>query len=277
VNATSSAIDALDRVLGGFPAIAVAVSGGVDSLTLATLAHRRMTAPVAMFHAVSAAVPAEATERVRRLGAREGWTLSLVDAAEFSDPQYRANPVNRCFHCKSHLYDAIAGYTLYPIVSGTNLDDLGEYRPGLDAARSRAVRHPFVEAGIGKDCLRAIARSLGLGAIAELPASPCLSSRIETAIVIEPDVLELVHAIETFVRQATQAATVRCRVRAEGMVIELDAASLAGLSAGKEADIRANAQNFMDRRGRSYQLKFEPYRNGSAFVHRSGSSPVARP
>ena len=277
VSEASSAVDALNHVLDTFGAIAVAVSGGVDSLTLATLAHRRMAAPVQMFHAVSPAVPAQATERVKTLGAREGWNLTMVDAAEFSDPQYRANPVNRCFYCKSHLYDAIAGHTTSQIVSGTNLDDLGEYRPGLDAAKSRAVRHPYVEARIGKQSLREIARSLGLGELAELPASPCLSSRIETAIVIEPDVLELVDSIETFVRQSIGAETVRCRVRADGMVIELGAASLAALSVAEEADIRANVKSYTERSGRSYGLEFESYRNGSAFVHEPAKCTVALP
>lgn len=130
MNQTTSAIDGLDRVLDTFPAIAVAVSGGVDSLTLATLAHRRMAAPVQMFHAVSPAVPAEATERVTRLGEREGWILTLVNAAEFSDPQYRANPVNRCFYCKSHLYDAIAGHTTSQIVSAPTSMILASTGPG---------------------------------------------------------------------------------------------------------------------------------------------------
>ena len=274
---TTSAIGALERVLDNFPAIAVAVSGGVDSMTLATLAHRHMAGAVQVFHAVSPAVPAEATERVKALAVREAWNLNIIDAAEFSDPQYRANPVNRCFYCKSHLYDAISGHTTSQIVSGTNLDDLGEYRPGLDAAKSRAVRHPYVEARIGKQSLRAIARSLGLAEVAELPASPCLSSRIETAIVIEPDVLELVDCIETFVRRSIGAATVRCRVRADGMVIELDAAGLAALSDVKEAEIRANAMSYMDRSGRSYDLAFEVYRNGSAFVHEPVNCTVALP
>lgn len=273
----TSAIAALERVLDSFDTIAVAVSGGVDSLTLATLAHRHMAAPVEMFHAVSPAVPHEATDRVKILGAREGWDLKIVDAAEFSDPLYRANPVNRCFYCKSHLYDAIAGHTTAQIVSGTNLDDLGEYRPGLEAAKLRAVRHPYVEAGIGKQSLRGIARSLGLGDVAELPASPCLSSRIETSIVIEPDMLELVHAIETFVKQTTGASTVRCRVRDNGMVIELDTASLAALSGPKEADIRANAMSYMESSGRRYDLGFEAYRNGSAFVHAPNNCTAALP
>jgi len=277
VSQPTSAIAALERVLDSFDTIAVAVSGGVDSLTLATLAHRHMAAPVEMFHAVSPAVPHEATDRVKILGAREGWDLKIVDAAEFSDPLYRANPVNRCFYCKRHLYDAIGGHTNAQIVSGTNLDDLGEYRPGLEAAKLRAVRHPYVEAGIGKQSLRGIARSLSLGDVAELPASPCLSSRIETAIVIEPDMLELVHAIETFVKQTSGAATVRCRVRDNGMVIELDTASLQAISARQEARIREAARRYMDGMGSHYDLRFEPYRNGSAFVHEPESCAVARP
>lgn len=89
--------------------------------------------------------------------------------------------------------------------------------------------------------------------------------------------LELVDAIETFIRQSISAATVRCRVRADGMVIELDAASLAALSGAKEADIRANAIGYMDRSGRSYDLAFEAYRNGSAFVHEPVNCTVALP
>lgn len=263
----STSIEALERVLDNFPSIAVAVSGGVDSLTLATLTHRHMAGSVQMFHAVSPAVPAEATERVKELAAREAWNLNIVDAAEFSDPQYRANPVNRCFYCKSHLYDAIAACTTAQIVSGTNIDDLGEYRPGLEAAEARSVKHPYVEAGVGKQALRGIARHLGLGDLAELPASPCLSSRIETAIVIEPDILALVHSVETFVRRSIGVATVRCRVRAEGMVIELDTDTLASLSRTKEAAIRTKATRYMESSGRRYDLSFESYRNGSAFLH----------
>lgn len=262
-------VEALQKVLDTFGHIAVAVSGGVDSLTLATFAHRHTMGRVEMFHAVSPAVPGEATARVQTLGQREGWALTLVDAGEFDDPQYRSNPVNRCFYCKSHLYGAIAGKTSAQIVSGTNLDDLGEYRPGLEAARSRAVRHPYVEAGIGKQALRGMAQWLGLGDVAALPASPCLSSRIETSIVIEPDMLELVHWVEHMVRQTIGATTVRCRVRAHGMAIELDEHSLNRLSDAREAELRARATAFMVASGRHYELNFEPYRNGSAFLQRS--------
>ena len=168
-----TADDRLSRTLRDAGHVAVAVSGGVDSMTLAFLAHHALGRDALMVHAVSPAVPAEATERVHRYVAREGWTLRVIDAGEFDDPDYLANPVNRCFFCKKNLYGAIATVTDRPIVSGTNTDDLGDYRPGLEAARERRVRHPYVEAGIDKDGVRAIAAARGLDDLAELPAAPC--------------------------------------------------------------------------------------------------------
>ena len=110
--------------------MAVAVSGGIDSVTLATFAHRVERSRVEVFHAVSPAVPEEATERVERLTADQGWRLRIVDAGEFTDANYLANPVDRGFFCKTNLYGCIAGHTDAQILSGANLDDLGEYRPG---------------------------------------------------------------------------------------------------------------------------------------------------
>src|SRR3989442_2951323 len=194
--------------------VAVAVSGGVDSMTLAAAAHRDAALRVEMFHAVSPAVPHEATTRVRRYAAREGWALHVIDAREFDDPDYLRNPVTRCFHCKSNLYGTIAAATDAQIVSGTNTDDLGDYRPGLDAARERAVRHPYVEAGLDKHSVRRLARELGLHDVAELPAAPCLASRIETGIAIEAGALNLVQEVERHLAATVAPQAVRCRVRA---------------------------------------------------------------
>lgn len=255
-------LEALRAVLAAIGPAAVAVSGGVDSLTLATLAHRRAPGMVAMFHAVSPAVPAAATARVRALARAEGWALSLVDAGEFADPSYRANPVDRCYHCKTSLYAAIRPLTDRQILSGANTDDLGEYRPGLDAARAHRVRHPYVEAGIGKQAVRAIARRLGLGAIAELPAAPCLSSRVETGIGIEAETLARINAAERYVGRLLRPRTVRCRVRASGVVIELDGASLAALDdAG-----RARIAGAVGRMFAGAAVALAPYRAGSAFL-----------
>ncbi len=260
-----SPLERLHAALLTFDHMAVAVSGGIDSLTLATAAHRILPGVVGMHHATSAAVPAEATQRTRALAAAEGWELDVFDAGEFADPAYRANPVNRCFFCKTNLYGAVAARTTRRIVSGTNLDDLGDYRPGLQAAREHAVRHPFVEAGIDKPTVRALALALGLGALSELPSAPCLSSRVETGIRIEPAVLAMVHAAETLVGQRLSPGTVRCRVRARAVVIELDEAALARSAAAQPA-LRAELQALAAASGVSGPVEFAPYRTGSAFL-----------
>ncbi len=258
--------DRLAGVLRGIERpLAVAVSGGIDSLTLATLAHR-VLADATMVHAVSPAVPGDATARVERLTAAEGWRLAVIDAGEFTDADYLANPVNRCFFCKTNLYGSVARHTDAQIVSGANTDDLGEYRPGLDAAREHGVRHPYLEAGIGKAGVRALARALGLGELSELPAAPCLSSRVETGIAINPDVLRAIHAVERDLARDFPRATVRCRVRAGGVVVELDPATLAAVDGARRDDVRASVGSRFAGLPVRPDLSFAPYRNGSAFL-----------
>ena len=126
-------LDSLQQFFADRPAMAIAVSGGVDSMTLAVVAHRAK-AGTQVFHAVSPAVPVEATERVKTHAEKEGWHLNIIDAGEIHDPEYVANPANRCYFCKTNLYDTVTGETTLTVASGTNLDDLGDYRPGLIAA-----------------------------------------------------------------------------------------------------------------------------------------------
>lgn len=265
----SAAAERLGRVvLDGGPWV-VAVSGGVDSLTLAAFMHRLVGGrDVTIVHAVSPAVPPNATRRVRDWSAREGWQLLVLDAGEFDDPDYRRNPINRCFFCKHNLYGAIASRVEGQIASGTNVDDLGEYRPGLDAARNFAVRHPYVEAGIDKAGVRGLARELGLGAVAELPSSPCLSSRVETLLAIDPDTLRAIDAVEEAVQERMRPQTVRCRVRAGGVVIELDEASMATLASGSTGDIEAMVRALLPPSLAARLIGFAAYRVGSAFVGR---------
>jgi pyridinium-3,5-biscarboxylic acid mononucleotide sulfurtransferase len=255
--------EALDNVLRGFDSVAVAVSGGVDSMTLAWFAHRNAPQRVAVFHALSPAVPTGATARVRDYAEREGWRLEVIDAGEFSDPAYRANPVDRCFHCKSHLDGSISAHTRAGVVSGTNLDDLSDYRPGLVAARERGIRHPYVEAGIDKAGVRALARHFNLRDLAELPASPCLSSRVETGIRIEASQLVFIDRIETLLRTEFGASVVRCRLRRDGPVIELDDAALARIASADGEILRVRLDALCHGRGAP---QYESYRRGSAFV-----------
>ena len=261
-----ASVSTLNTVLDDIGRAAVAVSGGVDSMTLALLAGRRSGADCAMFHAVSPAVPAEATARVQEYAVREGWRLTVLDAGEFDDPAYRANPANRCFYCKTNLYGALAARTDATLLSGTNVDDLGDWRPGLKAAEEHGVRHPFVEAGIDKAQVRSIAAGLGFDDLARLPAAPCLSSRIETGLRVEADDLASIHAAERYLARQLQPETVRCRRRKAGIVIELDETTLGALSASRRAALGAAVAGMFETNDRTRPVSFAPYRTGSAFL-----------
>ena len=245
----------IDAVLDGLPNLTVAVSGGVDSLTLAHLAARRW-GTVRAVHAVSPAVPASATARVRSEAEAGGWTLLVVEAGEFADPDYLRNPLNRCYFCKSNLYRRIAEAVAGPVAAGTNLDDLGEYRPGLDAAGERGVRHPFVEARLDKASVRALARSLRLAEVAELPAQPCLASRVETGIPIDARDLAFIDRVETAVRTLA-GGDVRCRITARGVRLEL--------SQDPPPGIDALLARLCADEGRPL-AGIAPYKRGSAFL-----------
>jgi uncharacterized protein len=263
----------LDVLLDSVGEIGVALSGGVDSMTLAAAAHETLGQGAIMYHAKSPAVPSEATERVEAAAAARGWRLEVFDAGEFGRAEYLANPVDRCFYCKTSLYGAISARTAAQIVSGTNLDDLGEYRPGLRAASGHAVRHPYVEIGADKATVRAMARLLGLGGVAELPAAPCLASRIETGIAIDGAMLALVHASERLVGAAVGPRTVRCRVRAAGVVLELDADTLDAIEPRRRAELAGEVGGIFAGAGHPRPVSFAAYRNGSAFLVR-GREPA---
>ena len=130
---------------------AIAVSGGVDSTTLAAFAHDLLGANgVRMVHAISPAVPAAATARVRDHAARLGWSLSEVDAGEFNDPHYRANPVNRCFYCKSNLYGTLRRICDGVIMSGTNTNDLDDGAGTMEALYFGNAKGGLNHGGAGK-------------------------------------------------------------------------------------------------------------------------------
>jgi uncharacterized protein len=248
----------LEAVLADLPDLAIAVSGGVDSMTLAHAAHRAGVPGLLVVHALSPAVPMEATERVRDHASRFGWRLREVDAGEFADPEYRANPVNRCYFCKNNLYDRIAHVTEGPIASGANLDDLGDYRPGLIAAAEHRVRHPYVEAGMTKAAVRALARDFDLADISELPAQPCLSSRVETGIAINARDLAFVARMErALAPHAPQGTDLRCRVTHGGIVVE---------APEPDEAMRRIAEELCASESRLF-LGFRPYRRGAAFLH----------
>ena len=146
----------------------------------------------------------------------------VIVTDELSKPEYRANPTNRCFHCKTSLYtylDELAEtQTVEVVLNGTNLDDLGDHRPGLIAADNFSVRSPLVEAGFHKADIRALARDLGLKN-AEKPQAACLSSRFPYGTHITLELLERVEAAEDVL---TELGFTQCRVRHHGDVARLE-------------------------------------------------------
>lgn len=264
--ATREQMQAVHRLLGELGHVKIAVSGGVDSLTLGLLAHRHPDTRARMYHAVSSAVPPAATERVRATAEAEDWDLRVIDAGEMQDEDYLKNPYRRCFHCKKNLYGSLARQLSGNILSGTNSDDLGDFRPGLQAAEQFSVRHPFVECAVDKACIRRICRHLGYADLAALPASPCLSSRVETGVRIESPVLGFIDRVENLLRDQLKPDVVRCRVRHDTISIQLDPASLTALSTADTGHWSERIRKLATPLGLPADIRFEHYRMGSAFV-----------
>jgi uncharacterized protein len=262
----------LVSILDRYDALAIAVSGGVDSMILAYVAHRFSRADVLVVHAVSPAVPAAATKRVEDYAQRCGWTWQRLDAGEMADPAYRANPVDRCFHCKTNLFSRIRATTGWPIAAGTNVDDLDDFRPGLAAARQHDVVHPFVEAGLRKRGIYALAEEHRLRDLADLPAQPCLASRIETGIGVDAASLHFIEAVENDVAGMLPASSaIRCRLTAGGVYVEC--APLPDGECGARISDRVGA--LCAQAGRVFG-GLRSYRRGSAFLRDRGDSGQSR-
>jgi uncharacterized protein len=273
-NATN-ALERLESVLATIPSRMIACSGGIDSLLLAVVSHRADPSSTVIAHTVTPAVPGDGTARVVDHGEREGWNLHIVRSGEFDDEAYLSNPTDRCYHCKSNLYDAIGELRTAPgvgeavILSGANVDDLGEYRPGLAAAAERDVRHPYVEAKITKAEIRAIAAHLDL-AEADLPASPCLASRLYTGTRVTPSRLRAIEAGEALVRDRSAVAVVRCRVRESAVMIEVADADRE-LIDERLLESVATAMRSIEPSITSVELDERAYEPGRAFVGATGT------
>ena len=244
--------------------VVVAFSGGVDSalvlkIAVDVLGRERVLAVTGR----SPSIPSAELATVASLAAEIGADHEFLDTAEFDDPQYCANPANRCYFCKSELYAKLTALAaergLNAVVSGANADDLGDFRPGLQAADEKGVRTPLAEAGITKAELRELAREFGLS-IHDKPASPCLSSRVPYGEPVTPAKLEQIDQAETFLRELGFR---ECRVRHHGDLarIEVPAGEIARFA---DAKLRAHVDARLREIGYRYvSLDLRGFRSGS--------------
>jgi uncharacterized protein len=256
-------LDALRTLLRDMGSALVCYSGGIDSALVLAVAHEQLGEKALGVTAVSPSLAPSEREGAERIARHIGARHELVDSHEIERPAYVANGPDRCFHCKSELYDIARrkldqlGFAV--VLNGTNRDDLGDYRPGLEAAREAGVRSPLVELGFDKSAVRAVAKLLELP-IWDKPASACLSSRIPYGTAVTRERLSQIAAFEHDLREL---GFVQARVRWHGKIARLELA-LAELPRALEPVVRTRLIAAGKQHGFNYvTLDLEGYRVGS--------------
>jgi uncharacterized protein len=194
----------LQQILKDMEGVLVAFSAGVDSTFVLKVAHDVLGEKVLAVTARSVTYPLAELEEAKQLASSLGVRHLIVESKEINVPGFSNNPPNRCYYCKTELYDIlteIARRENIPyIVDGTNYDDIQDYRPGMKATAEHGVRSPLKEAGLTKEEIRHLSRELGLPTW-DKPSFACLSSRFPYGDKITVEKLQMVEAAENFLRQ----------------------------------------------------------------------------
>ncbi len=251
-------------IIGSLEHVAVAFSAGVDStfvlkVALDVLGRENVTAVTGKSDSLATAEFEEAIRLTELVGAEH----VIIDTGEFDNADYLANPTNRCYFCKTTLYEHMAGFItergIKAVINGINADDASDWRPGIQAATEHNVHAPAAEAGMTKDDIRVLSKRLGLPTF-DKPASPCLSSRVQYGESITPEKLRMVESGEAFLHEM---GIRECRVRHHNALarIEVPADQVARLA---EPAVRARLDERFREIGYKYvTLDLRGFRSGS--------------
>lgn len=253
------------QTIGEDEAVMIAFSAGVDSALVAAAAYRVLGHRATAVTANSPSLPQGELAAAQAIAAVIGISHRVVETQEMTRPEYARNPVNRCYFCKTELYETLAQLVQLTgasvLFNGANLDDQGDYRPGMQAAQEFRVRSPLIEAGFRKDDVRRLAAYWKLPNWNK-PAGPCLSSRIAYGVEVTVERLQRVDAAESWLRDEFGIAELRVRLEAHELArIELPPPAL---SHALEPSRRQRIVAEMKRLGFRYvTLDLEGFRSGS--------------
>jgi pyridinium-3,5-biscarboxylic acid mononucleotide sulfurtransferase len=269
-----SRTEELETRIASLESAVVAFSGGVDSSLVAALAARALGRHALAVTAVSPALATGELDGARGVAAAVGIAHEEIATDELARAGYVRNDRDRCYHCKTELYERLWGVArrrgYAAVLSGANADDVGDWRPGLTAAAEHGIVHPLLEAGVGKQEVRALARLLGVPS-AEKPASPCLASRLPYGTEVDPAVLRQVDRAEVAVK-ALGYRVVRVRHYGKRGRVELGADELSRALAPVE---RRRVESAVSSAGYSeVEIDEQPFRSGSLNRRFSKRLPV---